>query len=134
MCVFTHIAAGALAGSLSPSPYFAPFLGLGSHIVLDVIPHYDIDSIATEIGLAVIFVVILIFGQALNPAIILGMVFAILPDLENLLWKKGKISQEQKIFPGHRILVPHGREVGKSNLFYQFIFAAGVMVFLLKRY
>jgi len=133
MCVFTHIAAGALAGSLSPNPYYAPFLGLGSHVVLDVIPHYDIDSVSVEIGLAVAYVVVLISIQVLSPAIILGMIFAVIPDIENLLWKKGKITQEQKIFPGHRILLPHGREVGRGNLFFQVAFAVVVVVFLLKR-
>ena len=133
MCVFTHIAAGALAGSLSPNPYYAPFLGLGSHVVLDVIPHYDIDSVSVEIGLAVAYVVVLVSIQVLSPAIILGMIFAVIPDIENLLWKKGKITQEQKIFPGHGILLPHGREVGRGNLFFQVVFAVIVVVFLLKR-
>jgi len=130
MCVFTHIAAGALVGSLAPNVYYAPFFGLGSHVILDIVPHYDIDSIAGEIALAVIFVLVVVLIGAITPAISLGMAFAILPDLENLLWKKGKITEEQKKFPGHRGIIPHGREVGKKNIIFQVVFAISVFVFL----
>ena len=41
MCLFTHFAAGALAGGVTGNVYVGAVAGLASHAVLDAIPHYD---------------------------------------------------------------------------------------------
>jgi hypothetical protein len=133
LCVFTHVAAGALAGALSPSPYLAPVFGLVSHVLLDIVPHYDFENMKLEIALAVIVFVILGMGGAYSTAILLGAIFGMLPDFENLLWKLGKISNDQKLFPGHVRIVPHGRTAGIWNLIFQFAATAVMIVYLIRR-
>ncbi|OQX85422.1 MAG: hypothetical protein B6D63_02340 [Candidatus Latescibacteria bacterium 4484_7] len=133
MCVFTHITAGAIIGVYSPNPAAAAALGLGSHVVLDVLPHHDIDNVAVEISLAVAVVVALALGGAITATVIVGMIFAILPDLENLLWKLGKIPENKKFFPGHRGIISHGRVLDSSNLIIQFVFAIFTVSYLLWR-
>lgn len=133
MCLFTHVAAGALAGAFAPNLYLAPVFGLGSHIALDMIPHYDFENIAVEILLAVLAVGILVIGGAVGPAVLLGIVFGILPDLENLLWKLGRIRNEQKIFPGHVGFLKHGAEMGVASIYQQVVLAVVIMLVLIWR-
>jgi hypothetical protein len=133
--VFTHFAAGALAGSLIPNPVAAPFLGLGSHLLLDVIPHKDIDDYRIEIALWVAAMAVLFAGGAYTLAIVLAGLFAVLPDLENLLWKTGKIRDDQKIFPGHRKgFIRHGRETGAWSMVLQAAFTAAVIFWIIRRH
>jgi hypothetical protein len=134
VCIFTHIAAGALAGALAPAPVLAPLFGLGSHIALDVLPHYDFENIRLEILFGVIVFAVLIVGGARSLAILLGAAFAVLPDMENLLWKFGAITDQQKIFPGHVGLIPHGREAGIPNLLVQVVTSVVMVVYLLRGY
>lgn len=134
VCIFTHIAAGAFVGALAPTPVYAPAFGLGSHIALDILPHYDFERMWLEILFGCIVVAVLIIGGAWGSAIWLGSIFAILPDLENLLWKMGIISDEQKVFPGHVGMVPHGRKAGVVNLLGQFGASALIVVYLLWGY
>lgn len=133
MCLFTHVAAGAVMGALSPTPYAVPFLGLGSHVVLDIIPHYDIDKMRYEIFLAVAAIAAIALGGALDGKVALGIAFGLLPDLENLLWKLGKIRDDQKIFPGHRKLIPHGAVTGRGSLAVQSAAAVVAIWFLIGR-
>lgn len=133
MCLFTHIAAGALAGAVAPNVYVAPFFGLGSHILLDVLPHYDFDSMKVEFALAAAVIAALAIGGTVTTAVFLGVVFAMLPDFENLLWKLGRITDEQKIFPGHVGFIPHGGVAGFGNLVLQFIGSTIVVVYLIRR-
>jgi hypothetical protein len=130
LCLFTHVAAGALAGAYAPNLYIAPVFGLGSHIALDMIPHRDFDNMAVEIVLAVVAVAVLAIGGAAGPAVLLGIVFGILPDLENLLWKLGKIADEQKIFPGHVGFLKHGAVTGVASIYLQAVLAAAVILLL----
>ena len=132
MCLFTHIAAGALAGSVAPNPFVAPLFGLGSHFLLDILPHYDFESMKMEIFFALAAFAILIAGGATSSMVMLGAIFAIVPDFENLLWRIGKIRHEQKIFPGHNWLVAHGRLAGKMNLACQFILSAAALAYLVR--
>ncbi len=133
MCLFTHVAAGAVAGALAPNPYLAPFFALGSHVLLDVVPHYDLEKMRHEIALAVVAVLAVVVGGAFSLKVVLGMAFGLLPDLENLLWKLGKIRDDQKIFPGHRRLVPHGAATGSWNLSLQALLAVVAIVFVVRR-
>lgn len=133
MCLFTHVAAGALAGALSPTPYLAPLFGLASHVALDVIPHRDIDEMRYELLLAAAAIAAIALGGALGTKVLLGIVFAIVPDIENLLWKLGVIRDDQKVFPGHRRFIPHGMVVGRSNLLVQLLVSAAAIALLIRR-
>ncbi len=134
MSVFTHFAAGALAGALIPNPIAAPFVGLSSHLLLDMIPHRDFEDYRVEIVLWVVSMIILFAGGAYSMAIVLCGLFAVLPDFENLLWKTGKIRDDQKIFPGHRKgLIRHGRKTGTWSIVLQVAFTAVVIVWMIRR-
>jgi hypothetical protein len=133
VCLFTHAAVGALAGAFSPTTYLAPLAGLASHVVLDVIPHRDIDMMRYELLFAAAAIAVIAVGGGLEPKVFLGIVFALIPDIENLLWKLGAIRDDQKIFPGHGKLIPHGRIVGRGNLLVQLIASAAAVAIVLRR-
>lgn len=133
MCLFTHVAAGALAGAYAPNLYLAPVFGLGSHVVLDMIPHHDFEKMTVEIILAILAIGFLAAVGAMAPPVILGVLFGILPDLENLLWKTGRIRDEQKIFPGHVGILKHGAQAGISSIYLQATFSIIVLAFLVWR-
>lgn len=134
MCVFTHFAAGALAGSLIPVPAAAPLLGLGSHLLLDVIPHRDFEDYRIEIALWLVAMAVLAVLGGMTLAVTLAGLFAVLPDLENLLWKLGRLRDDQKLFPGHRPgWLRHGREAGMSSIVLQVAFTVAVVAFLVWR-
>jgi hypothetical protein len=126
LCLYTHIVAGALAGAVAPHPVWAPFFGLGSHVVLDAFPHYDFEKVSHEITLGLVVFFLLALSGWMDGKAFLGAVFGAVPDFENLLWKKGVIPGSSKVFPSHSGLVPHGRELGRSNLLVQ---TALVLVF-----
>ncbi len=133
MSLFTHVAAGAVAGALAPVPIAAPFFGLGSHVLLDVLPHHDIDRMRWELLLAAVAIAAIAIGGALDLRVGLGIAFGILPDFENLLWKLGKIRDDQKIFPGHRRILKHGAVLGVSNLYLQAALSVAAVAFLIGR-
>lgn len=108
MCSVTHVAAGALLGSIVGNGLIAFAVGFASHIPLDVIPHIDfedfrVDAIVTVGLLGAIFLV-----AGFSP-VFLGAVGAVAPDLENLLWKMGVIPEGRKVFPTHSGLIKHGQ-------------------------
>ena len=133
VCLFTHVAIGAIAGALSPTPYLAPLFGLASHVALDVIPHRDIEEMRYELLLAAAAIAAIALGGALGLKVSLGIAFALIPDIENLLWKLGIIRDDQKIFPGHRKFIPHGMAVGRSNLLVQLVVSAAAIAVLIRR-
>ncbi len=133
MCLFTHVAAGALAGAFAPNLYLAPVFGLGSHIAIDMIPHHDFERMTLEIMLAAVMILALTVGGAMSLAVLLGALCGILPDLENLLWKLGRIRDDQKIFPGHVGFLKHGSPAGVWSIYIQAIFSIGILVFLVWR-
>ncbi|MBN2185428.1 MAG: hypothetical protein JW746_08885 [Candidatus Krumholzibacteriota bacterium] len=133
MCVFTHFAAGAVAGAFSPHAALVPVFALGSHMILDMIPHFDFESMFLEIVLGLIALGILLLGGVYSLSIILGGVIAALPDLENLLVKTGKIGKNRKLFPSHSGILPHGARAGLVNLTMQSVLSAAVLGFLIWR-
>ena len=133
MCLFTHVAAGALAGAFAPNLYLAPVFGLGSHVALDMLPHHDFERMMLEIMLAAAAIVALFAGGAMSLAVLLGVLFGILPDLENLLWKLGRIRDDQKVFPGHVGLLKHGPPAGVSSIYVQVAFSLAALAFLIWR-
>lgn len=107
MCSVIHVGTGALIGSLLDDRWTALFLGLVSHVPLDLFPHIDfkdfrIDALFSGgllIGIAAV--------TGFSP-ILLGGVGAVAPDFENLLWKVGLIDEKSKVFPTHSGLIKHG--------------------------
>ncbi len=132
--VFTHFAAGALAGSFLPTPILAPFVGLGSHLLLDMIPHRDFEDYRIEIALWIVSMIVLFAGGAYGAAIVLCGLFAVVPDLENLLWKTGAIREDQKFFPGHgKGIIRHGRQAGVWSVVLQVAFTCAAILWLIRR-
>jgi len=123
VCLYTHIAVGALAGSFAPDPFLAGAYGVGSHVILDFVPHFDFERVRDELllGALALGMVLLIAGGKSEPLV--GALLGGVPDLENLFWKRGMIADEEKIFPSHSGLVPHGVETGRANLLVQTILA-----------
>lgn len=119
MCLFTHFAAGALAGGLTGSPGWGVLAGLASHAVLDVLPHYDHPDWRLELGGGVAALGLLLLMPFASGAAVLGGIAGMLPDLENLFQKLGKMRREQFIYPTHTGLLKHGRPLGPRNLLVQ---------------
>jgi len=119
MCLFTHFAAGALAGGVTGNVYVGAVAGLASHAVLDAIPHYDYPDWRVELSGGVASLVLLLLLPFGGGAAIVGGIFGMLPDLENLFQKLGWMGRDRFVFPSHTGLVPHGRELGPRTLVWQ---------------
>ncbi len=133
MCVFTHFAAGAVVGAFAPHPVLVPVFALGSHMVLDMIPHFDFENMLIEIVFGLIALAGLLLGGVYSLSVILGGIIAAFPDLENLFVKTGKIEKNRRIFPSHSGILPHGRKAGFLNLSMQFLLSIMVLGFLIWR-
>ena len=134
MCVFTHFAAGAAAGAIAPHAALVPVFALGSHIVLDMIPHFDFENMLLEVALGLAALAVLLLGGVYSLPIILGGVIGALPDLENVFVKTGKIEKSRRIFPSHSGIFPHGREAGAVNLSLQSVLSIAMLVVLIWRF
>ena len=139
MTVITHMAVGAAAGSFTGSPAGAALLGLVSHVPLDVLPHYEFEKTWVEVvTVSAIFVAMLAAGMG-RTGIFWGAVGAVVPDIENLLWRVGVLPREKKVFPGHspRLsrIFPHGRSLGPRHALTQvaIVCASVAVVFLSMR-
>jgi hypothetical protein len=106
---------------------------MGSHVALDVVPHYDFESVNLQLMLGIVMFAIVAAANGMDLSILLGALFAALPDFENLLWRKGVITHERKLFPGHARIVPHGRETGPENILLQVAFSILVVIYLVRR-
>ncbi len=123
MTVLTHMAVGGAVGSLVEGRGLSFGLGLASHIPLDVIPHYEFEKMWLEVALvAAFFGALLATGRA-GTGLFWGALGAVLPDLENLLWRLGLLPDERKVLPGHSRrfgrLLPHGRALGVRHAWWQ---------------
>ena len=130
MCLFTHFAGGALVGGLTGNVWLGAVAGIVSHAVLDVFPHYDHPDWRVELagGLGGLLLLLLLpFGSA---AAVVGGLCGMLPDLENLLNKLGKLPREKFLFPSHTGLIPHGRKLGPGNLAVQAAVFVGCFLLL----
>ncbi len=130
MCLFTHFAAGALAGGLTGNVWAGAAAGMASHAVLDAIPHYDHPDWRLELAAGVISLILLLLMPFATLAAVVGGIFGMVPDLENLFQKLGKMRRDQFIFPSHTGLIPHGRTLGPRSLVWQlaiFVFCFGLL-------
>jgi hypothetical protein len=114
MCTVTHVAAGALIGSLLDDRLIAFLVGFASHIPLDLIPHVDFKDFRVDAAMSVSLLGGILLLSGFSP-LLLGALGAVAPDFENLLWKTGVLPERHKIFPTHSGLISHGRSlVGKG--------------------
>lgn len=116
MCLFTHFAAGALAGGLTGSVGLGALAGLASHAVLDMLPHYDHPDWRLELGGGLAALALLLVMPFASWAAVIGGIAGMLPDLENLFQKLGKLRRDQFVYPTHTGLLKHGRPLGPGNL------------------
>jgi hypothetical protein len=130
MCLFTHFAAGALAGGLTGQVGWAVLAGLASHVVLDTLPHYDFPDWRVEIAGGAAALVLLGLLPFASTAAVVGGLAGMLPDLENLLQKLGKLERRHFVFPSHTGFVPHGRECSPRNLVWQSLLAVACFTLL----
>lgn len=115
MTTASHAAAGALVGGLLGHPLLGFVGGLLSHVIMDVVPHYDLPRWEVDAVLTVAVSVTLIALSGADPAVTWGLVGGALPDLENLVMKLGWIRSEQRVFPTHDGPLPHGRALGPRH-------------------
>ncbi len=130
MCIFTHFAAGALAGGVTGNVYLGAAAGLASHAVLDVIPHYDHPDWRLELGGGMLSLLLLLLMPFASWPAVIGGIFGMLPDLENLFQKLGKLRRDQFIYPTHTGLLPHGRTLGPRSIVWQFAIFVGCYLLL----
>jgi len=121
--VLAHMAVGGALGSLVDGRA-APFaLGLGSHILLDVIPHYEFEKIWIEAAIVVGVLGTMIAAGFAGSAVFWGALGGVIPDIENLLWRQGVLPGRWKMFPGHsrRLwrFLPHGRALPVRHAWWQ---------------
>ncbi|MBM4131273.1 hypothetical protein FJ250_09665, partial [bacterium] len=116
MCLFTHFAAGALAGGLTGSVGLGALAGLASHAALDMLPHYDHPDWRLELSGGIAALLLLLVMPFASWAAVCGGIAGMLPDLENLFQKLGKLRRDQFVFPTHTGLLRHGRPLGPRNL------------------
>jgi len=111
----THIVTGAALGYLIDRPVQAALVGVGSHIVLDTIPHYDPDSELGYVIDALLGVLTLTFiagsktirGIDGRHALLWGAIGGALPDTELLVNLVENVEPEQYVFPSHDGTLPH---------------------------
>ena len=133
MTVITHMAVGAAVGSLVDGRGAAFLLGLASHVPLDILPHYEFEKMWVEVAVvAAALGTMLVLGLG-GTGVFWGAVGAVVPDLENLLWRLGVLPDERKIFPGHsprlKRFFPHGRSLGLPHALTQVLMVcASVLV------
>jgi hypothetical protein len=108
MCSVTHVAVGALIGSLIDSRLAAFGIGFASHIPMDVLPHIDFEDFRVDAAVSVGLLALVWVLSGFSP-LLFGALGAVAPDFENLLWKAGLLPEDKKIFPTHSGLLRHGR-------------------------
>ena len=111
----THIVTGGALGYLIDRPVQATLVGVGSHIVLDTIPHYDPDSELGYVIDALLGVLTLTFIAGSTTirridgrhALLWGAIGGALPDTELLMNLVENVEPEQYVFPSHDGTLPH---------------------------
>jgi hypothetical protein len=114
MMVWVHAAVGAAVGATLKTRSQAAGVGVGTHLMCDLIPHRDYD-IRIESPLALVMFIYLGVRYGVRSPQFWGAAGAVLPDLENALVVAGAFSQTKTLFPTHNESAPwflgHGRRV-----------------------
>lgn len=111
MIITPHVATGLAIGLMLQRPWLAFLLALGSHFVLDVIPHWDPDirnpRKAFPILLADLTVASLIFFAVAEShenrllALTAGSFGGVLPDLIEVAWSKFRAERPPRLRDFH---------------------------------
>jgi hypothetical protein len=110
----THALVGMTLGRLTRHPGAAFGLGLLSHTVLDVLPHYDSFNLSWRLLDGALTLGIVAYACRSSTAELAGVIGAILPDLENMGEPVRPLFRD-KHFPGHR--THHGTRVDFPSAF-----------------
>ncbi|MDD3925432.1 MAG: hypothetical protein PHT33_02110 [bacterium] len=129
MMGIVHLLVGAALGSISGSKCEAGVAGFASHLVLDSLPHRDLD-LKGEVMAALAAIVVLAPLIKLDARVLTGAAAAVAPDLENALWRFDIISKKDMRYPSHSGLTPHGPKV--ATMAGQVLIAVAAL-FLLRR-
>ncbi len=95
MLITNHVLAGALIGSATRGPAAAFALGIASHLVMDVTPHWGDPDVAVFftvaridglLGLATFAARVAPTPQSRRRAVLAGITGACLPDLDKPAW------------------------------------------------
>ncbi|MFO7608505.1 MAG: hypothetical protein R6X35_04810, partial [Candidatus Krumholzibacteriia bacterium] len=121
MCLFTHFAAGALAGGATGNVWVGAVAGLASHAVLDMIPHWDHPDWRVELGAGLAALLLLLMTPFATAPAVVGGLMGMVPDLENLFQKLGWMPRSRFVFPTHTGLLRHGRALGPRSVVWQFV-------------
>ncbi|PID81592.1 hypothetical protein CSB20_02260, partial [bacterium DOLZORAL124_64_63] len=130
MCLFTHFAAGAVAGGLTGNVWLGAAAGVASHAVLDAIPHYDHPDWRLELAGGVLSLLLLLVMPFVTLPAVIGGICGMVPDLENLFQKLGMMRRDQFLFPSHTGLIPHGRALGPRSIGWQVAVFMGCFLLL----
>lgn len=115
MFVIAHATAGATLGcKIKPNNVkrrlFLITACVGSHIVLDYVPHwdypYDYTWIFLDLFLAVIVTAIIMFFTGITRAVVSGAFWGAIPDIDYVLIDMGIL--EEVFFISHLPWFPHG--------------------------
>lgn len=142
MFVVAHAAAGSVIGSVvstdKPKGWTRLILyAVLSHIVLDLVPHWDYTPrlvwIALDLlaSLFVITIVIFIAHTSKWPVIV-GSLAATAPDLDVLFVHLGIL--ESKFFVSHLSWFPHGELAAPWGIIIQILFIMGCIGFIVLRF
>jgi hypothetical protein len=131
-----HLLVGGAAGSLCGSPLVAFGAGAASHVLLDLVPHFDHRDFRVDVALTAATGLLLVGAAAargtLDASLLAGMAGGVVPDVENLLWHMGYLRKDLRVFPTHREgWLKHGAPRGPGNLVVQALLglAAVLVVF-----
>ncbi len=91
MLITNHVVAGAVIGALAPGPTTAFVLGIGSHAVMDALPHWGhhdygvflkVAVVDGLVGLATLATLARVTAPDRRTAVVAGMLGACLPDAD----------------------------------------------------
>ena len=131
----THVVVGAALGTIVNAPLSAFWVGVGSHLILDAIPHNEWFPIWLEAAFSFASIGLLCFFlHSTYPAALWGALGAIVPDIEIVVLqlRRGREpKREEALF--HRLVYqpPAHGTLSQSIQLVLLLMAAGYVGFLL---